>query len=348
MDKFVEVYAASDITFAYLMKANLENAGISVQIANENLQGAYCIDGMVPRVLVPEKYAEQAKEIIKEIQNAPRKDLEDEYEEIDEEEQTDLHDASKENFLMDMKIKEKFITLWKKYFNSAELPIIFYYSNEIKDSELVKPSEAHRCIMLDIAKVRQGNSICFNTDSIGCHGGKRYLGFSKNLMPNFEYFLSCGIPGKLEGERYRKTPELVKELMQKVPSFKAPGKYIVFKRWDKLEESDSPEVVIFFAHGDILSGLFTLANFDADNPNGVFCPFSAGCGSIVEFPYLEQESENPRAVLGMFDVSARPYVAENLLSFSVPLKKFKSMLDNMEESFLITKSWQKVQKRIGN
>ena len=47
MDKYVEVFAASDITFAYLMKANLENAGIPVQITNENLQGAYCLDGMV-------------------------------------------------------------------------------------------------------------------------------------------------------------------------------------------------------------------------------------------------------------------------------------------------------------
>ena len=42
MDKYIEVFAASDITFAYLMKANLENAGIPVQIANENLQGELC------------------------------------------------------------------------------------------------------------------------------------------------------------------------------------------------------------------------------------------------------------------------------------------------------------------
>ncbi|MCP4455312.1 MAG: DUF2007 domain-containing protein, partial [Planctomycetes bacterium] len=48
MDKYVEVYTAGDITFAYLMKANLESAGISVQIGNENLQGAFCFDGMVP------------------------------------------------------------------------------------------------------------------------------------------------------------------------------------------------------------------------------------------------------------------------------------------------------------
>ncbi|MHC4434080.1 MAG: putative signal transducing protein, partial [Planctomycetota bacterium] len=64
MDKYVEVYSASDITFAYLMKANLENAGIPVHIDNENLQGAYCLDGMVPRVLVPESRREQARKII--------------------------------------------------------------------------------------------------------------------------------------------------------------------------------------------------------------------------------------------------------------------------------------------
>ena len=70
MAEYVEVFAASDITFAYLMKANLENEGIPVQIANENLQGAYCLDGMVPRVLVPAEQAEQARQIIKEIQQA--------------------------------------------------------------------------------------------------------------------------------------------------------------------------------------------------------------------------------------------------------------------------------------
>ena len=74
MDGYVEVFAASDITFAYLMKANLEAAGIPAQIDNENLQGAYCLDGMVPRVLVPETYAEQAKQIIQEIQQSSQSD----------------------------------------------------------------------------------------------------------------------------------------------------------------------------------------------------------------------------------------------------------------------------------
>jgi uncharacterized protein (DUF169 family) len=247
---------------------------------------------------------------------------------------------------MDIGLKEKFLKLWAKYFEGAELPIVFYYTNEVSEAELVKPPSEHRCIMADLSKVRTGITVCFGNDSIGCFGGKRYLGFSHEITPNFEYFLSYGIPGQLEGERYKKTPELVKEIMSNVPDFEAPGRYIIFKRFDTLEESDEPDVVVFFARPDVLSGLFTLANFDVGELNGVFAPFSAGCGSIVQYPYLEKESDSPRAVVGMFDVSARPFVEGDVLSFSMPINKFVTMVKNMDESFLITSSWHKIQKRI--
>lgn len=248
---------------------------------------------------------------------------------------------------MDAKVKERFIGLWQKYFNGAELPITFYYTDEAKGIKVVGPSsEGHRCIFADLSEVRAGKSVCFDADSIGCLGGKRYLGFAEEIMPDFEYFLSCGIEGKLEGERYKKTPELVKEIMEKVPQLKAPGKYIIFKRWDMLQDSDEPDVVIFYARPDVLSGLFTLANFDVAQTDGVFAPFAAGCGSVVQYPYLEKDSDCPRSVLGMFDVSARPYIPKGVLSFSVPMNKFITMIENMQESFLITSSWSKVHKRI--
>ena len=115
-----------------------------------------------------------------------------------------------------------------------------------------------------------------------------------------------------------------------------------------LEAADEPDVVIFFAQPEVLSGLFTLANFDVADPNGVFAPFGSGCASIIAYPYLERSSESPRAVLGTFDVSARPFVPQDVLSFAVPRTKFERMIDNMDESFLTTPSWGKVQKRIGN
>jgi len=247
---------------------------------------------------------------------------------------------------MDIKVKDDFIAKWKKYFNGAELPLTFYYTDEEGRTDLVKPGTVNRCIIAALLKARKGTPMSFNTESIGCFGGRRYAGFATEIMPNFEYFLSCGIPGKLEGERYKKSPELVKDAMQHQKPFKAPGRYIVFKRWELLEEADDPLVAIFFAHPDVLAGLFTLANYDQEDPNGVISPFGSGCSSIIYHPYFQAESSRPKPVIGMFDVSARPYVDKCELSFAVPLARFKTMIGNMEESFLITGSWGKIQKRI--
>jgi hypothetical protein len=246
---------------------------------------------------------------------------------------------------MKQELKQQFLERWRKYFSGAELPIAFYYTDNAGDEKPFRTSEGQHCFIGDLAVVRQGQTLRFDTKSLACFGGKRYLGFTQNLMPNFEYFLSCGIPGKLEGERYKKTPELVKELLQSMPTFKAPAEFIVFKRWDVLEETDHPQVVIFFAPPDVLSGLFTLANFDEPTNEAVFCPMGAGCGTIVQYPLKESQSDHPRAVLGMFDVSARPGVDPNSLTFSVPMQKFEGMVANMDESFLITDSWEKLKNR---
>lgn len=247
---------------------------------------------------------------------------------------------------MDQARKEAFVQAWGKYFPGAELPIAFYYTSQADAAPAVPVHSGWTCLVGALAAVRKGESRLFRFDNIGCSGGKRYSGFSDRLMDNFEFFLSCGIPDVLEGERYKKTPEIVRQMMASFPEFKAPAPYLVFKRWDMLTAEDEPDAVIFYATPDILSGLFTLAGFDQADPNAVIAPFAAGCGSIILYPYLEQQKDNPRAVLGMFDVSARPFVPPNVLTFAVPMKKFSRMLDNMEESFLITKSWGKVSKRI--
>ncbi len=227
-----------------------------------------------------------------------------------------------------------------------ELPITFYYTDKERHAERVLPGSVSRCLIGALVHVRRGKSLCLDAESIGCFGGRRYLGFAEEIMQSFEYFLSHGIPGKLEGEHYKKSPELVKDLMQKAPVFKAPSQYAVFKRWDRLEDSDEPEVVIFFARPDVISGLFTLAGFDTSDINGVYSPFGAGCSSIVQYPYLEIGSDQPRGIVGMFDVSARPYVKRDELSFAVPMKKFVTMIENMDDSFLMTKAWGKVRRRI--
>jgi uncharacterized protein (DUF169 family) len=247
---------------------------------------------------------------------------------------------------MDINVRDHFIRRWRKYFNNYELPVAFWYSNEADGAEKVSHSDKWRCMICELSKVRKGRSLAFGADAISCGGALRYLGFTGKMRPNFEYFLSCGIEGKMRGERYIRTPEMVRELMKNQNQITLPGRYIVFKRWDMITETDNPEVVIFFSTPDVLSGLFTLANFDQSEPNSTFSPFGAGCGSIIHYPYLEKDKERPRAVIGMFDPSARPCVRAGELTFSVPMVKFFKMISYMDESFLITDSWKEVQKRI--
>jgi hypothetical protein len=250
---------------------------------------------------------------------------------------------------MDSKLISKFIDSWTKHFGNAELPFTFSYSDRLNGVKLVKPKKKWNCLISELEKVRKGESLAFNKESLGCMGAKRYLGYTKEVSDDFKYFLSCGFPGRTEGERYLQTPALVEEWQkQHVPIEGVRNKYIVFKRWDELTESDHADVVVFYATPDVLSGLYTLANYDQAEPNGTFTPFGSGCAAIIHYPYLESFLERPRAVIGMFDPSARPYVPENSLSFAVPMIKFEKMIVYMAESFLITDTWETIKRRITN
>jgi len=242
--------------------------------------------------------------------------------------------------------RDRFVSLWRRYFGDAELPFAIFYSDKPSTDPEVARSKG-RCVIEMLSSVRDGEGLSIGPGSSLCGGAKRYCGFSAEApMRDFDYFLSTGIPGKLEGERYKKSPDIVRESSKYSPAFDAPGEFLNFKRWDTLTDDEEPEIVVFLANQDVIAGLFTLANFDEVEPNAVICPFGSGCSSIVYHPYHELESPRPRCVIGMFDISARPYVGENVLSFAIPASKFERMVDNMEESFLSTDTWNELYLRM--
>jgi hypothetical protein len=247
---------------------------------------------------------------------------------------------------MDAQLVEFFVSRWKQYFADSELPICYFYTDHVRDEDVRESTHAERCLIGNLNRVREGLPFVYDATTPGCAGGKRYTGFTQKLRPKFECFLSCGIPGEMEGERYKQSPELVRQHLAHHPPFQAPGKYLVFKRWDKVAPDEQPLAVVFFATPDVLSGLFTLANYDVADPHGVIAPMGSGCASIINYPYEEAQSEHPRCVLGMFDVSARPSVPGDRLTFAVPMKRFEQMVRNMDSSFLITDSWKMVRNRL--
>ncbi len=246
---------------------------------------------------------------------------------------------------MDIQYRDQVAALWNDFFPGVSLPLVLFYTNEKTPEPEKADLSGEHCMIAELRQAQEGKTVIFNKTSIRCMGGRRYSGFSNTLRSNFRYFLSHG-DDKIEGERYKKTPELVDEIMEYVAPFEAQAANLICKRWDKIHAGETPELVLFLATPDVLAGLFTLANYDRADMNGVICPFGSGCSSIIYHPLKEMELESPRAVLGMFDVSARPCVHPGTLSFTVPYKRFVEMAANIPESFLITESWTKVKSRM--
>ncbi len=247
---------------------------------------------------------------------------------------------------MDALVKEKFLEGWGKYFGKAGLPIVFYYSDDERYGQYVKSTEGFGCMIGQLKAALEGSTVAFTGESIGCGGGVRYSGFPTEPDPHLPLFLSCGVAGEFDGLRLKRTPELVEGLAGASSIMPAEGTFLVAKRFDTLEAGDAPRVVAWFAEPDVISALFHLAAFDTSDRNCVIAPQSAGCGSIINHPLAEGGRDDPRGILGMFDISARPYVKSSVLTFAVPTKLFERMAEAMDESFLIADAWQKIKKRI--
>lgn len=243
---------------------------------------------------------------------------------------------------MKIEIKERFIKAWKKYFPECEFPIACFYSDELKSVEFPnapKPnSKGFTCIFSQIAPVRKGRARAFNMDNSGCFGSYLPLGFVTEITDDVRNYV-CNV------ERVQKSHDHFNSMYKHRPPRKAEEKYLVFKRWDTLEEQDEPQVVFFFGDQDVISGLHGLANFDAMTPYEVIAPFGTGCDSIVGYPMHELASDNPKAVMGPLDPSVRINFKPDISTFSTPWPKFLAMLENMEDSFLTTDSWSNIKKR---
>lgn len=221
--------------------------------------------------------------------------------------------------------------------------LAFFYSDEQPPEALVPVGESN-CVVGLARRARQGRPAAFSRERFGCRGGGYYLGFCPP-WPGLEQFVSTGIPGEMAGEHYKQSPELVRAYMAHTTSPPAPGPYAVFKPLAMLAEDEQPLVIIYLGIADELSGLVGLANF-ARAEDAVIAPFGSGCSSIVTKPLLEAQTPQPRAVLGMFDPSARPFVAREELSFAAPRSLWEEMVRGVGESFLQTETWSQVARRL--
>lgn len=203
------------------------------------------------------------------------------------------------------------------------------------------------CALGHIWRARRKKTLAwFSAERFGCAGAAFWMGFNKPQTECIINYVSSGIPGFCQGERYCASPDALRQVFAEVDPEPAPKPYCVVKPLPQFQEHETPELVVFFTRPEPLCGLHQLAFYVTNDPNVVISPWSSACGSIVAWPMRYLVHGEQRAVLGGWDPSARKFFKPDELSFTIPYSMFTAMLDSWQESFLTTKEWSVVRKKI--
>lgn len=201
-----------------------------------------------------------------------------------------------------------------------------------------------RCVIPILNAASKGHSAIYDEANAICMGAKSGLGFRRNQLGYMENFLSTGTENK-EGERYKKTPELAANFITNLPEIKSQN-YVVFRPLSALGDNEVPDIMVFLVNADQLSALVQFANYDKPTQDNVRVEFASGCQQSILLALVEAKSQSQKCVIGMTDPSARLYIDKNLLSFSIPYKRFLELESQVDGSFLTQKTWLQIKERI--
>lgn len=229
----------------------------------------------------------------------------------------------------------EFVAKFREAFgDAAPLPIAIGYSNE----PAAEIKRLPKCLVGAISKVRGGEPLTLAEENVICGGGGLYTAF-REMPERVPIFVS-------EVEHYKASKDMVLEYVQNLNIEITKRPYLNFVRVDKLQCWEDAEALLFFATPDILSGLATWSFYDNNAADAVTTQFGSGCAAIVTFAINENRSNGRRCFIGLLDPSARPLVAENELSFTVPMSRFREMLTTMDNSALFQKAYSTLRNRI--
>lgn len=226
------------------------------------------------------------------------------------------------------------------------LPVGLYYSGSKPENAISFKKKGNGCIMPLIFSAAKGKTIAFNKDTTGWACSAFYLGYEEWIFEGIECFLSHGNLQGRSSERFVKTPQQAKEYVESFIPEKPETRYTILKPLEEFLPDEKPELVIFFANPDEISGLIFLLYYDApEEDNRVVTRIMSACGAVVTVPMKYKREGQLKAVWGMHDIAARLRLPKELMTLSMPYEMVEEMAAYLDTSFVITENYQKIKRR---
>lgn len=253
-------------------------------------------------------------------------------------------------------------------------PIVLLKSDEKPtDARGPKPGKGG-CVMSFVAlTIAKRVTTCFGRENITCGGISSGFGWGSGLPTqdaiDFQAtFLSHGIdsaPDKevyqkkldnmprvsemfREGERIFCDFETARENIENRPIYDE-GEYVIFKGIENLEDGEIPKSVIFTLNPLELTILIQLNTSFRTKDAYLLTPQASSCQSIGCFVFKEDESDDPKPVLGPIDLAGRAktrhFIPDDYLTLAMPWKLYLKLDEISKNSVIQTHLWKKYAKK---
>ena len=236
-------------------------------------------------------------------------------------------------------------------------PIGIFFANTEAVCDFAPVAETRNCVVPLLMAAAKGKVISMDEESCNCAGGavgccfgdgfsRRNPMIHKMLSQGYGEDAPVGMPPFLkEGERFFCTEEQALAWREQMPYSEKAYPRIVFAPLSRWEEIGTPDLVFVFANPDQISALVIQTGFHNGQKTSVLAPFGAACHSIL-YAAQQMEQEEPKAIMGLFDISQRKEALANYLSMTMPYCLWKEMNQDLEKSCLTTHSWKAIEKRL--
>lgn len=250
-------------------------------------------------------------------------------------------------------------------------PIVLLKTDSKPDNAIGPKAGTGGCVMSFIAQtIAKRKTTCFGRENITCGGISVGFGWGSGMVNedaiDFQAsFLSLGVDSAPNREEYEKRLEYLKKPTREMfmhgerifcdfetakSAIKSrpvydEGEYVVFKGLENLGEDEIPKSVIFTVNPIELTALIQINTSFRGNDACLLTPQASACQAIGNFTFREDESDDPKPVLGPIDFAGRSkmkhFIPNDYLTVSMPWKLFLKLEEVSENSVLQTDLWKK-------